>query len=56
MAPGDPGDRRVSDLAVRRQLYSAVDLVIQVTRDGPDRRVAQIARVSEDGCREVAAC
>jgi pilus assembly protein CpaF len=48
------GDRRVAEVAVRRQLMSAVDLVIQVARRGDQRRVCAIARVEADGVREVA--
>ncbi len=49
------GDRRVSEVVVRRQLLSAVDLIIQVARLGEERRVCQIARVDADGVEEVAA-
>jgi pilus assembly protein CpaF len=48
------GDRRVSDVAVRRQLLSAVDLMIQVVRRGNQRQVCTIARVEADGVIEVA--
>ncbi len=50
------GDRRVAEPAVRRQLYEAVDLVIQVCRDGTDRRVAEVAEVTAGGCRMVESC
>ena len=49
------GDRRVSEPTVRRQLMSAVDLVVQMVRRGEQRRVCTIARVEADGVREVAA-
>ena len=48
------GDRRVSEPTVRRQLMSAVDLVVQMVRRGEQRRVCTIARVEADGVREVA--
>jgi pilus assembly protein CpaF len=47
------GDRRVGEVAVRRQLMSAVDLMVQVVRNGPERRVCTIASVETDGIREV---
>jgi pilus assembly protein CpaF len=47
------GDRRVGEVAVRRQLMSAVDLMVQVVRNGPERRVSTIASVETDGIREV---
>lgn len=50
------GDRRVTDVAVRRQLLAAVDIVVQVGRDGPQRRVMQVAEVTPDGCRAVVTC
>jgi len=49
------GDRRVAEVTVRRQLLSAVDLIIQVARRGERRRVSALARVDGDGVREVAA-
>ena len=49
------GDRRVAEAAVRRQLLSALDLIIQVARDGDQRRVRSVARVESDGVRQVAA-
>ena len=49
------GDRRVAEVTVRRQLMSAVDLIIQVARRGERRRVSALARVDGDGVREVAA-
>lgn len=49
------GDRRVSELAVRRQLLSALDLIVQVSRAGPNRSVSALAEVSEEGIGEVVA-
>ena len=49
------GDRRVAEVTVRRQLLSAVDLIIQVARRGERRRVSALARVDGDGVREIAA-
>jgi pilus assembly protein CpaF len=40
--------------AVRRQLYAAVDLVVQVIRKGPMREVASIARVNGGDLEEMA--
>lgn len=48
------GDRRVSEPTVRRQLMSAVDVVVQMERRGEQRRVCTIARVEADGVREAA--
>jgi pilus assembly protein CpaF len=48
------GDRRVSEPTVRRQLMSAVDLVVQMVRRGEQRRVCTLARIDADGVREVA--
>ena len=48
------GDRRVSEPTIRRQLMSAVDLVVQMVRRGEQRRVCTIARIEADGVREVA--
>ena len=48
------GDRRVAEEAVRRQLMSAVDLMIQVVRRGEERRVCTIASVDAGAVREVA--
>jgi len=42
------------ELAVRRQLWSAIDLVVHLTRRGAIRRVEAIATVDPTGCREVA--
>ena len=49
------GDRRVAEEAVRRQLMSALDLVIQIARRGEQRRVCSIARVEAEAVSEVAA-
>ncbi len=49
------GDRRVAEKAVRRQLMSAVDVVVQVVRRDEQRRVCTIARVEAGGVLEVAA-
>ena len=48
------GDRRVSEPTVRRQLMSAVDVVVQMVRRGEQRRVCTIARVEAEGVREAA--
>jgi pilus assembly protein CpaF len=48
------GDRRVSELAVRRQIMSAVDLIVQVTRVGQRRSVSTLAEVTPEGVHEVA--
>lgn len=48
------GDRRVSEPTVRRQLMSAVDVVVQMVRRGEQRRVCTIARVETGGVREAA--
>ncbi len=50
LSDGGPGE-----LAVRRQLRSAVDLVVHLTRRGVTRRVESIAEVDLDGCREISA-
>jgi pilus assembly protein CpaF len=41
-----------SVLAVRRQLMAAVDLVVQMERSGPTRRISQIATVGTEGIVE----
>lgn len=43
------GDRRVSEGTVRRQLWGAIDVVVQVQRLGGRRRVTSIVETSEDG-------
>lgn len=48
------GKRRVAAVAVRRQLMSALDLIIQVARRGEHRQVCALARVSVDGVQEFA--
>lgn len=48
------GDRRVAVKAVRRQLLTAVDLVVQMVRREEQRRVCAIAAVETDGARDVA--
>jgi pilus assembly protein CpaF len=48
------GDRRVAGKAVRRQLMSAIDVIVQMVRRDEQRRVCTIARVEADGVREVA--
>jgi pilus assembly protein CpaF len=47
------GDRRVSPATVRRQLRSALDIVVQVERRGGNRRVSRIAAVTLDDLEEV---
>lgn len=48
------GDRRVSETTIRRQLMSAVDVMVQMVRRGEHRRVCAIARVEAGALREVA--
>jgi len=48
------GDRRVAVKAVRRQLLTAVDLVVQMVRREEQRIVCSIAAVEIDGARDVA--
>jgi pilus assembly protein CpaF len=38
-----------SEIAVRRQLLTAVDLIVQVDREGPGRRIRSIAKVGPEG-------
>jgi pilus assembly protein CpaF len=40
------------EVAVRRQLHAAIDLVVQLDRDGPRRSIAEIAVVGHDGIEE----
>jgi pilus assembly protein CpaF len=47
------GGRGASELAVRRQLHAAVDLIVHVERRGGHRRVASVAAVTPDGVEEV---
>ncbi len=42
----------VGETAVRRQLRSAVDLVVHLSRRGGRRRLHTIAEVGQDGCQE----
>jgi pilus assembly protein CpaF len=41
-----------SEVAVRRQLLSAVDLVVQLERRGSSRRISEIASVGPDGIED----
>ena len=41
------------ELAVRRQLWSAIDVIVQLHRDQGLRRVKTIATVDVTGCREI---
>lgn len=50
------GDRRVPEEAVRRQLLSAVDLIVHVERHGDHRRVGIIARVGLEGPEAIYEC
>lgn len=50
------GDRRVPEDAVRRQLLSAVDLIVHVERHADHRRVGLIARVDLEGPDPVYEC
>lgn len=50
------GDRRVPEEAVRRQLLSAVDLIVHVERHGDHRRVGLIARVGLEGPEAIYEC
>ena len=43
------GERRVGEEAVRRQIVSAIDIVVQVARQQGVRRVVSIAEVSDRG-------
>ena len=47
------GERRVSAEAVRRQLVSAIALVVPIERRDGRRRIPPLAMVTPDGCREV---
>jgi len=47
------GERRVSAEAVRRQLVSAIDLIVHIERRDGRRRIMNLAAVTPDGCREV---
>jgi pilus assembly protein CpaF len=50
------GERRVGVEAVRRQLRTGLDLVVQMERTQGGRRVASVASVRAQGCAEVYAC
>jgi pilus assembly protein CpaF len=50
------GPRRVPAEAMRRQLWSAVDLVVQMDRAEGVRRVSEIAAVRGDGLEETYRC
>lgn len=43
------GDRRVGEVAVQRQILSAVDVIVQVERVGGRRRITEVADVSVGG-------
>lgn len=43
------GERRVGEAAVRRQMMSAIDVVVQVARVAGERRVVEVADVGDDG-------
>ena len=47
------GDRRVGEVAVQRQILSAVDVVVQVERVNGHRRVAEVAHVTADGVETI---
>ena len=47
------GERRVSAKSVRRQLVSAIDLVVHIQRRDGLRRLTAIAMVTPDGCQEL---
>lgn len=47
------GINRVEPVAIRRQLRSALDLVVQIERLARGRVVTHIAAVGQDGCREI---
>lgn len=48
------GSEGVGETAIRRQLRSAVDLVVHLSRRDARRRVEVISEVAPDGCRELA--
>ena len=43
------GERRVGEAAVRRQMMSAIDVVVQVARVAGERRVVEVSEVGDDG-------
>lgn len=47
------GEERVGEMAVRRQLRSALDVVVQLERRDRTRRVTSIATVTADGVEEL---
>ncbi len=47
---------RVPESALARQIASAVDVVVFVVRDGPDRRIDSIHSLTSDGFEEVYRC
>ncbi len=49
LSAGGPGEQ-----AVRRQLWSAIDLIVHLHRRGGRRSVSAIAAVDPSGCREIA--
>ncbi|MDH3425328.1 MAG: ATPase, T2SS/T4P/T4SS family, partial [Acidimicrobiia bacterium] len=50
------GDRRVSESTLRKQLWGAIDVVVQVHRSGGKRRLTAIVETSEDGELTPAPC
>ncbi len=48
------GQGQFGELALRRQLHSAIDLIVQLERVGTERRVGIVALVRPDGSTEVA--
>ena len=50
------GAERVSEVTVRRQLWSALDLVVHVERHRGTRRVSRIARIEGDTLQEMWPC
>ncbi|HDH26929.1 MAG TPA: CpaF family protein [Actinobacteria bacterium] len=50
------GSRRVSEVTVRRQLFAAIDYVVQVERNAGGRRVAAIVEVTGEELHQVYAC
>jgi pilus assembly protein CpaF len=48
------GDERVGEIAVRRQLRSALHVVVQLERRNGLRHIASVARVASDGVEEIA--
>jgi pilus assembly protein CpaF len=50
------GESRVAEVTVRRQLFAALDVVVQVERRAGRRRVRSIGTVGSDGIDEVYSC